>query len=556
MSLAPDHDPTQRPDANLLVIAPPGCGKTELLAHRAAYLIPTLEPHQRVLALTFSNRAKANLRERLLTVLGPQRFRRYIKVTNFHGHAAELITAHGGTIGVDPCSPMPGRSTLETAISEYTRGLSFDASAELKKMIEEALAEAKREARDDDEVAEALALIGNVQAQAIERDRRQRGLLHYHDLLRHAQRLLNIDEIAHLYQQHFGALLVDEFQDLSPQQLEIALASGSTSRTFVGDPLQGIYSWAGARPVEVEVQLREICGEPHHLTVSYRSSPAVLTVVNRVSSLLGGQTLQSADPSTWLGGGAAVCVTFESGRQEALWILDMSTKILAANPKATIGVIARAGWRRRPIDEVFAAAVHLSTQRWDLAIQDSVIVQHILTAVRRLPRKASMEMTTRAVLEDIDLSDVETREQAIEALAEFETLVRRAGTPAAAAAQLRVPDDTKAIGPGVHLLNAHTGKGQQFDWVFVPGVEDFHIPSGMAKTSEELEEELRVLLVILSRARHGIAITRALSLVSKKGNPYHTKTSKWWTELASACSMDAETVIKHLQASLPDEQAC
>jgi ATP-dependent exoDNAse (exonuclease V) beta subunit len=55
------------PQSNLPLIAPPGCGKTELLAQRAAYLIPTLEPHQRILALTFSNRAKANLGERLLT---------------------------------------------------------------------------------------------------------------------------------------------------------------------------------------------------------------------------------------------------------------------------------------------------------------------------------------------------------------------------------------------------------------------------------------------------------------------------------------------------------
>lgn len=47
--------------ANLLVIAPPGCGKTELLAHRAAHLIDQLEPNQKILALTYSNKAKANL---------------------------------------------------------------------------------------------------------------------------------------------------------------------------------------------------------------------------------------------------------------------------------------------------------------------------------------------------------------------------------------------------------------------------------------------------------------------------------------------------------------
>lgn len=534
-----DNDPAQSPQSNLLVIAPPGCGKTELLAQRAAHLIPTLEPHQRILALTFSNRAKANLAERLLTVLGPQRFRR-VKVTNFHGHAAELIRAHGRTLGVDPNSPLPIKSTLSKAIGPYLEGLLYKPAAERKKLIEDALATAKSQPLDDDEVAEVLVKIGNDAAVAIERDRREQGLLHYHDLLRHAQRLLNVNEIAHMYQQHFGAVLVDEFQDLSPQQLEIALASATTSRTFVGDPLQGIYTWAGARPAEVEAKLRDICGDPQHLTVSYRSSPAVLAVVNHVSSLLDGPELVSAQPAAWPNGGEAICATFATGDEEAQWILEKSTKILAADPRATIGVITRAGWRRRPIDEVFAAAGHLSTQRWDLAIEDSLIVQHILTAVRRLPRSASMETISHTVLADIDPADVETREQALEALTEFRTLVERAGTPATAAEQLRLPDDGSAIGPGVHLLNAHTGKGQQFDWVFVPGVAHFHIPSPQSKTPAERDEERRVLLVILSRARHGLAITRALSLISNAGKPYSTDPSPWWSELVSACPSGTE----------------
>jgi DNA helicase-2/ATP-dependent DNA helicase PcrA len=59
--------------ANLLVIAPPGCGKTELLAQRAKALIRGLLPGQKILALTFTNRAKANLSERLRRILGAQR---------------------------------------------------------------------------------------------------------------------------------------------------------------------------------------------------------------------------------------------------------------------------------------------------------------------------------------------------------------------------------------------------------------------------------------------------------------------------------------------------
>lgn len=539
-------DPAQSPAVNLLAIAPPGCGKTELLARRAVYLIGQLQPHQRILALTFSNRATRNLRERLLGALGPQRFRRYVRVTNFHGHAAEIIRAHGRTVGLDPNSPMPGRSTLTAAISAYTGGMSIGRAIECKSAIETALSEAKRGPYDDDQVREALAVSGNVFAQEIEAQRRSQGVLHFDDLLRHAQRLLSIKEVARLYQLHYGAVLVDEFQDLSPQQLEIALASSSDNRTFVGDPLQGIYSWAGARPLEVEKKLREVCGEPHRLAVSYRSSPAVLAVVNNVAATLDGEPLRAAQPDAWPVGGAAASAVFASGVEEAQWIVKMSTAVLASNPEATIGIITRAGWRRGPVDLAFADAVHLARQRWDLAIEDSGMVQRLVAAVTRLPRQADMETVRQVVLADINSDDIETIEQALSALAEFDGLVAQTGSPAAAADQLRKVDSEDAIEPGVHLLNAHTGKGQQFDWVFLPGFEDFHIPGDRAVTREQLEEEMRVVLVMVSRARHGVVVTSANSLVSKAGNPYSTKASRWWPVVAEVCPMGAETLAQHI----------
>ena len=81
-------------EPNLLVIAPPGCGKTELLAMRAVELIPRLRTHQKILALTFTNRAKANLSERLRQLLGPHRFRRYVTVHLSLIHISEPTRLH------------------------------------------------------------------------------------------------------------------------------------------------------------------------------------------------------------------------------------------------------------------------------------------------------------------------------------------------------------------------------------------------------------------------------------------------------------------------------
>ena len=273
---AADPDPAHSDAANLLVIAPPGCGKTQLLARRAAYLIPQLRPNQRILALTFSNKARENLAERIRSVVGPQAFRRYIRMRNFHGHATELLRAHGATIGLDPNFTQPTARALDEPVRARFAGLSAAAAGERRKAMEAALGRAKQRPLDDQQVMDVLISTGNADAVAVEAAWRQAGLLSYGDLLRHVQRLLQIHGVANLYQHHYGAVLVDEFQDLSPQQLDITLRTVTACRTFVGDPLQGIYTWAGARPVEVETQLRSLCGPPLSLTQSYRSSPAVL----------------------------------------------------------------------------------------------------------------------------------------------------------------------------------------------------------------------------------------------------------------------------------------
>jgi DNA helicase-2/ATP-dependent DNA helicase PcrA len=210
--------------AQVLVIAPPGCGKTELLAMRAEALIPRLLPNQRILALTFSNRARDNLAERMRGHLGAQRYRRYVRVRNFHGHASEIIAAHCRTVGLGPEIVLPTKQLLERALRAVTSNEDQIAAAK------NALSAAKRQPHDDNEVAAALAISGSGLAVMIEQARAQTTQLHYDDLLRHAQRLLRIEPVARLYQKHYGAILVDEFQDLSPQQLDIALLSCLANR--------------------------------------------------------------------------------------------------------------------------------------------------------------------------------------------------------------------------------------------------------------------------------------------------------------------------------------
>lgn len=534
-------------EQHLLIVAPPGCGKTEVLAHRAAHQILSLEANQRVLALTFTKRARSNLEERLRTVLGHTRARRQIVVRNLHGFATQVVLAHGRTIGLD----MEGLETPQT--STMRRAMEAQGgSGPVMYDAERILSEVKRGPLTDTEVLEAIQQQGSgdaaILAEKVERSRQEANQLHYDDLLRHAQRLLRIPAVARLYQAHFGAVLVDEFQDLSMQQLDLALLSCSSRRTFAGDPLQGIYSWAGAAPAEVEAEVRRTCGEPIRLRESYRSSPHVLEMVNSVSEQVDpGSGLVSAQPERWSSGGCSAALVFEDRAVEAKVLTRLTGLILGREPEASIGIIARSGWRRETIDAAFSEEQTFPVRRWDLAIEDPGTVALIKATVAALPRGASIAEARLAVHDAVDPGDVDARELVDRA---FDTLERSDATTAKAAVRtLRASDPKQAIGPGVHLLNAHTGKGQQFDWVFVIGLEEKHLPDKRSSRGESLAEELRVLLVMLSRARHGLVVTRTRMADGVYG-PYQLTQSRWWSGIQARSSSVAD-VEAHLEALQP-----
>lgn len=534
-------------ERNLLAIAPPGCGKTELLAMRAVSLIPRLRPNQKILALTFTNRAKANLSDRLRQLLGPQRLRRFVTVRNFHGHATNVIKSHGDTLGLNPSAlTFPTTQTLNKALSQ----LSADAAA--KRAAEELLGQVKRDLLNDDEVDALLEQTGDAVALHVERERIANGQLHYDDLLRHAQRLLHVDAIANLYHQHYGAVLVDEFQDLSLQQLDVVLRTCTTWRTFAGDPLQGIYSWAGADPDTVEAQLRVLSGDPVELTVSYRSSPAVLDMVNGLSKTMGATPLTAHDLDKWADGGATATLTFNDRTEEAKAVFTISAHIANGDPTATIGIVTRSAGRRTAIDNAFASAPQVRCRRWDLAIDDPIIRDRIQRVVASLPKGATVDEARHAALATLDPSDVDTVEDLGNA---FDQLAQHDGADASARqvfARYRHTDDGEevAVGPGVHLLNAHTGKGQQFDWVFVCGLEKGQVPSYFSKTSAAIAEEKRVLLVMLSRARHGLIITRIMKANGRYG-PFEVEASPWFAGLQSAAAMTGQQLTDHIKALYP-----
>lgn len=198
------------------------------------------------------------------------------------------------------------------------------------------------------------------------------------------------------------------------------------------------------------------------------------------------------------------------------------------------------------VDRAFDDERPYPVRRWDIAINDPGTAALIKSTVATLPRGATLVEARLAVLDAVDPSDVDARELVDSA---FDTLEKNAaGTARAAVRAIRVADPKQAVGPGVHLLNAHTGKGQQFDWVFVVGLEEGHIPDWRSEEEDSLLEEQRVLLVMLSRARHGLVMTRAKTKDGRYG-PYPAKRSRWWNGI-EAQSSTVEEIEAHLERVL------
>ncbi|WP_324701304.1 ATP-dependent helicase [Micrococcus sp. HOU01] len=530
----------------LLVVAPPGCGKTELLAMRAERMIRdgTVRPGRRLLAITFTNRARDNLRERLRQQLGEGRMRTSVSTMNFHELAARVVEAHAPVIGLERGYTGPNPSWLRRAIAALD--LDRQRAAEVRDLLQSV----KREALTDAEVLARLSVDDD--ALDIERARQAENYIDYGDLLRYAQLILRNDRVAALFQAHFDALLVDEFQDLSLQQYELTQRVANRNVAYVGDPFQGIYGWAGAAPEQIHAELEESC-EVITLTDSFRSSPAVLKVVNSISADLGAPALEAVEPERWgKSGGHAYAANYPSDTAEADGIIALTDYLAGKYPDDRIGVICRAAYRRGALDRAYERASH-QPQFWDIALDTPRVAsllklhaRHVDPAASFADQIAELQERVCAAVPPTDVDTLTEVQEACEQLAEHE---ETDVSVASLVNRIRDHQVVSAIAPGVHVLNAHVGKGQQFDWVVVMALDEGHVPSSYSRTEAALLEDERVLLVMVSRARKGLFLTHSASNSNQYGRVFRNDPSRWWKQMEAAAKPMPDNVARLLKVN-------
>jgi DNA helicase II / ATP-dependent DNA helicase PcrA len=280
---------------NMLILAGAGSGKTRVLVHRIAWLVQAegLSPHS-ILAVTFTNKAAREMRERIDHLLGPHALSgistRGMWVGTFHGLAHRLLKAHWREAGLVENFQILDSDDQLRILKRIHRELEIDETRWPPKQSQwfinaqkdEGLRAAHLDHTSRDLFMQVMLKVYHAYEQACERQ----GVVDFAELLLRAHELwLKQPAILQHYQQRFRYMLVDEFQDTNAVQYAWlrVLAGARVPVAAVGDDDQSIYGWRGARIENIQQFSKDFSAtQLIRLEQNYRSTQTILSAANAV----------------------------------------------------------------------------------------------------------------------------------------------------------------------------------------------------------------------------------------------------------------------------------
>lgn len=547
----------------MCVLAGAGTGKTRAITYRIAYGVATGVYHpQQVLAVTFTQRAAAEMRSRLadLGVNGAQ-------ARTFHSAALRQLdyfypTAVGGR---------------RPALQEHKAGLVAQAARHVGLGSDRALVRdlageiewAKVTMTLPEDYTQAAREAGRTPPAGIETDavarlydsyeqlKRQAEVIDFEDVLLLMVGILRSrEDVAARVRNQYKHFVVDEYQDVSPLQyrlLRLWLGERRSQLCVVGDVSQTIYSFTGASPDYLTGFESEFPGaRTVRLTRDYRSTPQVVSLANRVLSgpwrggrrrlpagtvelvaqRPSGPAVRFADYADDVEEAAGVVAEVRrlTGQQVPLSQIAVLYRTAAQAPvveqalaDAGIGRVVRGGAKFFERPEVRAALRRLrsagATERERLTGDLSQDVRTVLGPVGWAPQPPAQRGALRERWDSLN---------ALVELADDLAQVRGAGL--ADLVRELTERETAQNAPavdGVTLSTIHAAKGLEWDAVIIIGVTDGLLPISLAEGAQAIEEERRLLYVAVTRAREHLTLTYALA--RKPGARASRKPSRFLT---------------------------
>ena len=288
--LNPDQlDAVVHADGPLLVVAGAGSGKTRVLTHRIAHLVGEhgVNP-MRILAITFTNKAADEMRERVAALVGP--VARKMWVSTFHSACVRILRREASVVGYPSSFSIYDQADAQRLTGYVIRDLALDTKRFTPKAVHAQISQYKN---DLVFAADAAARASNIFERKIaeiytEYQTRliKAGAMDFDDLLTTTVRLFRQHpDVLEQYQERFEHILVDEYQDTNQAQNELILALGARHRNVcvVGDSDQSIYRFRGAdlrNILEFEEAFPDVTVIV--LEQNYRSTQTILDAANAV----------------------------------------------------------------------------------------------------------------------------------------------------------------------------------------------------------------------------------------------------------------------------------
>src|SRR5210317_726753 len=292
--LNPDqYDAVVHPGGPLLVVAGAGSGKTRVLTHRIAHLVRSGVHPTSILAITFTNKAASEMRERVAGLVGP--VIKAMWVSTFHSACVRILRAHGDRIGYPRNFSIYDQADAVSLTGYVVRDLGLDAKRFAWRAVHAHISLLKNElvdphqaiARADDIFQSKHADIYAEYQARLERS----GSMDFDDLLVNVVRLFREHpDVLEEYRRRFTHLLVDEYQDTNLAQNEIVLQLAAADDpaaehnvTVVGDSDQSVYRFRGADLRNI-IQFEDAFADVTTIVLdqNYRSTQTILDAANAV----------------------------------------------------------------------------------------------------------------------------------------------------------------------------------------------------------------------------------------------------------------------------------
>jgi DNA helicase-2/ATP-dependent DNA helicase PcrA len=343
----------------VLVLAGPGSGKTRVLTHRVAHLVKEYEvaPWQ-IMAVTFTNKAAREMKDRLYRLLGEQ-FRK-LTIGTFHAICARILRQEAEAVGISPQYVIYDSGDQLSLARQVIRSLNLDDKLFRPQAMLRYISHAKNELVTPEEM-QAGTYREEVARRVYERYQQllaENGALDFDDLLMKAVELFRQNvEVRIRYQRRYPFILVDEWQDTNMAQYELVkLLAGDRANLFVvGDEDQSIYRFRGADYRNV-ARFREDYPQARVILLerNYRSSQTILDVANAV--ITRNVHRHPKRLYTEKGGGPQIEVLEAYDEQEEGDMIVSEIQRLAARGHAQLGdcaVMYRTNAQSRPIEDAF-----------------------------------------------------------------------------------------------------------------------------------------------------------------------------------------------------------